>query len=102
MTPIYAATSSVLIKLGRELVYRPDVGVNANVSAPPVIDKDEVLGVEHRDHDQPRHSRARDHHGRHRAAVSRPARPTGLGDGHPPRAGDGAGKASGSSLTARR
>jgi uncharacterized protein involved in exopolysaccharide biosynthesis len=43
MTPIYAATSSVLIKLGRELVYRPDVGVNANVSAPPVIDKDEVL-----------------------------------------------------------
>jgi uncharacterized protein involved in exopolysaccharide biosynthesis len=43
MTPMYAATSSVLIKLGRELVYRPDVGVNANVSAPPVIDKDEVL-----------------------------------------------------------
>jgi uncharacterized protein involved in exopolysaccharide biosynthesis len=43
MTPVYAATSSVLIKLGRELVYRPDVGVNSNVSAPPVIDKDEVL-----------------------------------------------------------
>lgn len=43
MTPIYAATSSVLIKLGRELVYRPEVGVNSNVSAPPVIDKDEVL-----------------------------------------------------------
>ena len=43
MTPIYAATSSVLIKLGRELVYRPDVGVSANVTAPPVIDQDEVL-----------------------------------------------------------
>jgi uncharacterized protein involved in exopolysaccharide biosynthesis len=43
MTPIYAATSSVLIKLGRELVYRPDVGVSANVTAPPVIDKEEVL-----------------------------------------------------------
>ena len=43
MTPVYAATSSILIKLGRELVYRPEVGVNSNVSAPPVIDKDEVL-----------------------------------------------------------
>ncbi|MBI3515464.1 MAG: GumC family protein [Proteobacteria bacterium] len=43
MTPIYAATCSVLVKLGRELVYRPDVGVNNNVAAPPVIDKDEVI-----------------------------------------------------------
>jgi len=43
MTPMYAATSSVLIKLGRELVYRPDVGASSNVSTPPVIDKDEVL-----------------------------------------------------------
>ncbi len=43
MTPIYAATCSVLVKLGRELVYRPDVGTNNNVAAPPVIDKDEVI-----------------------------------------------------------
>lgn len=43
MTPVYAATCSVLVKLGRELVYRPEVGVNNNVAAPPVIDKDEVL-----------------------------------------------------------
>jgi uncharacterized protein involved in exopolysaccharide biosynthesis len=43
MTPIYAATCSVLVKLGRELVYRPEVGINNNVAAPPVIDKDEVI-----------------------------------------------------------
>jgi uncharacterized protein involved in exopolysaccharide biosynthesis len=43
MTPIYASTCSVMVKLGRELVYRPEVGVNNNVAAPPVIDKEEVI-----------------------------------------------------------
>src|SRR5262249_5105595 len=43
MTPIYASTSSVLVKLGRELVYRPEIGTTNNTTAPPVIDKDEVI-----------------------------------------------------------
>lgn len=43
MTPIYAASSSVLVKLGRELVYRPEIGATSNVTAPPVIDKDEII-----------------------------------------------------------
>jgi len=42
MTPIYASTTSLLIKLGRELVYRTEVGAST-ASPPPVIDKDEVL-----------------------------------------------------------
>lgn len=40
-TPLYHAQSDVLVKLGRELVFRPDTGSTA--ASPPVIDKDEVL-----------------------------------------------------------
>src|SRR4051794_13447871 len=43
MTPTYGSTSSLLVKLGRELVYRPEIGATNNVSAPPVIDKDEII-----------------------------------------------------------
>src|SRR5262245_66490611 len=43
MTPIYASSTSLLVKLGRELVYRPEIGTTNNVTAPPVIDKDEII-----------------------------------------------------------
>ena len=43
MTPLYASTASVLVKLGRELVYRPEIGATNNTTAPPVIDKEEVI-----------------------------------------------------------
>ncbi|GIL38076.1 polysaccharide biosynthesis/export family protein [Roseiterribacter gracilis] len=45
MTPIYQSSSVVLVKFGREFVYRPEVGAAGGASqmVAPIIDRDEVL-----------------------------------------------------------
>lgn len=45
MTPIYQSNAVVLVKFGREFVYRPEVGAAGGASqmVAPIIDRDEVL-----------------------------------------------------------
>ena len=59
MTPVYEAQSSVLVKIGREYLSRPEVGSNA-----PIMALDPGRGSEFRnpDSDQPEFDRESDHH----------------------------------------